>query len=317
MKNVALWMLQRSGLLALERARTRNAFRIVTYHGVDERDHPVLNADRLQTPPTLFSRQIEALAREYRIVELGTAVRFFLEHGRWPERGLAITFDDGYRNNLEQAAPILTRIGVPATFFVTASFVEGRSEPWWYVLRQAIAARYASAEQAAAEAVRLEAVWRPLSERERSRKCSELCRDDAREPLYYPFMTCDEVMRLAGLGFDVQPHGDLHLSFKGESPEQLEPEIRKSVDFVRALTGRSPWGFAYPYGHLPAARASTEAVFAGQGIMAAFGTREGNNRAEADRWALRRWDLHGGYSPAAACARVAGVTRLRPRGSAA
>lgn len=311
MKNFALWIMQRSGVLALKRARTQSAFRIVTYHGVDERDHPVLNVDRLQTSPTLFAKQIEALARQYQIVGLETTVRAFLETGTWPERGLAITFDDGYRNNLEQAAPILTRLGIPATFFVTASFVDGRSSPWWYALREWLTSRYPTSEQAAAEALKLEAEWRPLSEKERAQRFSELKANDSAAPIFYPFMNREEVKQLSQMGFDIQPHGDAHLSFRGESFDRIQQDIEGSVRFVREVTGHDPWGFAYPYGHLPVPLEPVQSLFERYGILAAVSTREGNNDAQANRWALNRWDLHGGYSVPAVSARVAGIRRSR------
>jgi peptidoglycan/xylan/chitin deacetylase (PgdA/CDA1 family) len=44
---------------------------------------------------------------------------------------LSITFDDGYLNNFEEAAPILKRAGLPATFFVTTGFIGSQTvAPW-------------------------------------------------------------------------------------------------------------------------------------------------------------------------------------------
>ena len=44
---------------------------------------------------------------------------------RLPPAAAAITFDDGYRDNLEIAAPILKRRGLPATLFVASGFIDG------------------------------------------------------------------------------------------------------------------------------------------------------------------------------------------------
>jgi peptidoglycan/xylan/chitin deacetylase (PgdA/CDA1 family) len=44
---------------------------------------------------------------------------------------LSITFDDGYRDNFEVAAPILKEFGLPATFFVTTGFVQSETVPFW------------------------------------------------------------------------------------------------------------------------------------------------------------------------------------------
>jgi hypothetical protein len=45
--------------------------------------------------------------------------------GAIPSRALAITFDDGYADNEAIAAPILQRLGLTATFFVSSGFLDG------------------------------------------------------------------------------------------------------------------------------------------------------------------------------------------------
>ena len=51
-----------------------------------------------------------------------------------PHRAVAITFDDGYRDNVTVAAPMLQELGLPATFFLVPAVLSGRSSPWWEVL---------------------------------------------------------------------------------------------------------------------------------------------------------------------------------------
>ncbi len=48
-----------------------------------------------------------------------------LEQGTLPEGALAITFDDGYADNQQVAAPVLQRLGLHATFFVATGFLDG------------------------------------------------------------------------------------------------------------------------------------------------------------------------------------------------
>ena len=47
-----------------------------------------------------------------------------------PQRSFVITFDDGFKNNLSVAAPILEKYGVPATFYVTSDFVSNNIMSW-------------------------------------------------------------------------------------------------------------------------------------------------------------------------------------------
>jgi len=306
-KQTVIALASGSGYFALRRRSTRSAFRIVTYHGVDERHHPVVNFDALQTNPDIFRKQLEKLARAFRVMDLGEAVQSFLEDGRWPTRGLAITFDDGYRNNLEIAAPILHALGLPATFFVTAGFIEGRVKPWWYALRERIArAEGLSEPEKVFEAVKLEAELRPFSEAIRNRALIDL---EARYPSHpddgtvYPFMTTEDCRNLLVQGFDVQCHGDTHASFSGEEPERVSEEIARSANFIRAL-GHQPALLAYPYGHEPVDCAAANAIMKQSGITAAVTTREGLNTPAADPFSLHRYDLHGNYTPAASLARL-------------
>ena len=56
-----------------------------------------------------------------------------LEQGASVSHLLAVTFDDGYRDNSEVAAPILAAKGVPATFFIASDFIGTDRIPWWDV----------------------------------------------------------------------------------------------------------------------------------------------------------------------------------------
>lgn len=53
----------------------------------------------------------------------------------------ALTFDDGYRDNAEHAAPVLRRHGAPWTLFVTADYASGQGRLWWLELEAVIRRR--------------------------------------------------------------------------------------------------------------------------------------------------------------------------------
>ena len=58
--------------------------------------------------------------------------------GSLPRQAVAITFDDGYADNLHAALPLLERFGIPVTLFVASGFVGSNSEMWWDRLEQAV-----------------------------------------------------------------------------------------------------------------------------------------------------------------------------------
>lgn len=56
------------------------------------------------------------------------------------ERFVALTFDDGYRDNLDQALPVLKRHGAPWTMFVTTDYAAGEGRLWWLELEEVVRA---------------------------------------------------------------------------------------------------------------------------------------------------------------------------------
>jgi peptidoglycan/xylan/chitin deacetylase (PgdA/CDA1 family) len=99
---------------------------VVAFHRVND----VSAGDGLTLGAADFERYCGFFADHFDVVPLGALLER-LERGRALDRQLAITFDDGYRDNYEVAAPILARRGLPATFFVTTGFLESKIvAPW-------------------------------------------------------------------------------------------------------------------------------------------------------------------------------------------
>jgi peptidoglycan/xylan/chitin deacetylase (PgdA/CDA1 family) len=91
----------------------------------------------LAVTPANFAAQLALLAR----LTVPLALRELLARraaGTLPANAVAVTFDDGYADNLETALPLLERHGIPATIFILTGFVGGREETWWDRLEQAV-----------------------------------------------------------------------------------------------------------------------------------------------------------------------------------
>jgi peptidoglycan/xylan/chitin deacetylase (PgdA/CDA1 family) len=114
-----------SGVGALD-GETDRTLRVLMYHKVND-----LWPNPTTVPTGVFEEQMDLLGElGYTPVSL-EAVRDHYLHGTpLPARAVLITFDDGYRDNLENALPVLRRHGYPAVVFVPIGFLDdGRPLP--------------------------------------------------------------------------------------------------------------------------------------------------------------------------------------------
>jgi peptidoglycan/xylan/chitin deacetylase (PgdA/CDA1 family) len=80
--------------------------------------------------PENFDCQLDWLTRHYRVIPV-RQLAAELRTGNIPVRTVAITFDDGYADNLLDGEPILSKHGLPATFFLTTATLGCAREFWW------------------------------------------------------------------------------------------------------------------------------------------------------------------------------------------
>jgi len=100
---------------------------ILMYHRVAE-----VGADpfSLCVTPDHFADHMDALRKVAQPVRL-QHLAGHIQSGRFPRRLVAVTFDDGYLDNLRAAKPLLERFDVPATVFVTTGNLGQDREFWW------------------------------------------------------------------------------------------------------------------------------------------------------------------------------------------
>jgi len=95
---------------------------VLMYHKVN-----AVDGNTVTVPPSAFDEQMAQLAElDYTVVSLDDVIRHYIDREPLPPRAVLITFDDGYVDNLENAAPILQRYGYPAVLFAPIGYLGAR-----------------------------------------------------------------------------------------------------------------------------------------------------------------------------------------------
>ena len=240
---------------------------IVAYHRVAETR---FDPWQLCVAPKHFAQHLEAFAEFADIVPL----REFGERltaGRGTRPILAITFDDGYADNLHAALPALQRASAPATVFLSTGWTGRTSGFWWDRLTRLVFEPTALPGKLCLEG--FDYRWRTGSNSQHERQVLHLAlwqrlrdldddlRDDMLERLArwagLPAtvaadarpMTADEVGTLAASPLiEIGAHSVRHRPLSSLPEAQQMEEMAQSRRDCERLTGVRPESFAYPFG---------------------------------------------------------------------
>ncbi len=257
-----------------------------------------------------FAAHIEHLVRRYRVLPLAEMVDALSRRRPLPPRTVAVTFDDGYRDNATVAFPVLRALDCPATIFLTAGFIGSEETMWWdklsYVLR---AARQSPAEierllaerhqlpapdWAAGNAEGLVVVLKRVSESEKQEVVNRIAADlgvDPRANTEDRMMSWEEARALVASGLvTMGAHTMTHRNLKHLPLAEARREISDSRAVLERELGGTVDLFAYPFGN-PANDYTDEvkASVRDAGFRAAFTVVYGLVRPGDDLFALRRF----------------------------
>lgn len=107
---------------------------VLLYHRVHD---PVIDSYDIAVTPDRFAEHMEILRDRFHPISLQRLVSD-LRNGKAAARGVVVTFDDGYIDNVRNALPILERFEIPATIYIPPSYVGGPREFWWDEIERAL-----------------------------------------------------------------------------------------------------------------------------------------------------------------------------------
>jgi peptidoglycan/xylan/chitin deacetylase (PgdA/CDA1 family)/CelD/BcsL family acetyltransferase involved in cellulose biosynthesis len=275
--------------------------RILYYHRVNDDNDPFFPA----ISTWLFEQEMRFIARSYKVVSLSK----LLEHleGQSAENVVAITFDDGYQDNYENAFPVLRRYGLAATIFLTTGSIDTR-EPLWFE-QLALALKKTQVEfidleidiprrfWARTQTERLESngrifeLLRALPDPERrewlARILQQLSFRDEGERRN-KMLVWDQVRLMKAQELEFGGHTVTHPFISRMSPEQVTWEVSECKRRIEEELQQPVHYFAYPNGREQDFGKWNKELISAAGYRAAVTTQWGLNNWLTDRMELRR-----------------------------
>lgn len=301
---------------------------VLAYHRVTDHTRPgfVGFVGNVSASPAEFSDQMEWVARKYTAVSLEDVAAAALG-ADLPARAVLVTFDDGYQDNLDNALPVLRRIGLPAALFLATDHV-GSGEPFWWDRTAEFFWRHAGAEVelpilghttwesdgAQSLAARWIARAKLLPDDERRAAVAAVTAaagsDEAPQGLVMNWYGARE---MAAHGVAIGGHTQTHPILTRVPIETAREEISQSKADVEREIGAPAIGFAYPNGGTSDFDDAVVAAVEDAGYRIAFTLVPGPARLRevvADPLRIRRVYVHHGDGLSRFAAKVAGVPRL-------
>jgi peptidoglycan/xylan/chitin deacetylase (PgdA/CDA1 family) len=304
---------------------------VVNYHYVRPRfDYPFPGIHGL-TPEALEHqlRLLGGVGQFVSVDQVRTAARGGVP---LPTRALLVTFDDGLREQIDHALPILDRLGIPAVFFVnTAPIASGTVTPVHQIhMLRAYMAPAQSRAQLLEEARRCgvevlsgdhpEAAasypWDDPESAQLKYLLNHALTAETRDALVAPcfraqfgadetslsrelYMDIEQLRSLSARGY-LGTHGDRHLPLGRIPRGAAREDVRVSLQRLAEWTGVRPFALSYPFGTLECVTRDAQAAVAAEGLELAFTAERAANEDLERPLQLARFDsndLPGGRRP--------------------
>jgi peptidoglycan/xylan/chitin deacetylase (PgdA/CDA1 family) len=248
---------------ALRRVRPTGYAAILRYHAICEPDAGYADPS-ICIMPAAFEEHVSYLARNYAVLPLTLVVDALREGRTLPPNAVAITFDDGYADNLA-AARVLHRHGCSATFYVTTGCMAG-GEPFWPAelpallsaikrpfieLREGhlhIELAIGTPQQRQAAVRRLARAFKsqPIPEREALRQ--QLRAAARMKAEASPMLTWDQIREMRSLHMIIGAHTVTHANLPSAGLHDATVEIQQSKARLEMELDEEVTMFSYPNG---------------------------------------------------------------------
>ncbi|MBI5788298.1 MAG: polysaccharide deacetylase family protein [Candidatus Schekmanbacteria bacterium] len=302
------WILVHSGFLTCYLKNKRKGILILRYHRIFADDKESLH--KIGISKQNFEKQLQYLKNNHKILTLEAAVEILKNQKEIPAKALVITFDDGYKDNWENAFPLLQKYALPATIYLTAGLIGTADLLYWDRLKQLILTSEKSQITLGTNVYKLstfeekgESFYKILSELKKAddslknKLLGELAvKLPGEKPIHNKedlLLSWEEVTKMQEAGISFGGHTVNHPLLTRVSLAEAKIEIRNSKNIIEEKLACPVTTFAYPGG---AFNPDIRRIVADCGYEAACSTVLGINYPNSDLFALKRKGITDGSS---------------------
>lgn len=245
---------------------------VLAYHRVcdlgDETTFPY-DPELVSATPDDFAWQMEFVSRHFEAITFRRLIELTENGSRLPRRALIVTFDDGHLDNYENAFPVLKRLGLPATIFLSTGYIGGKGTFWFdrvaHLLYRAPCGPLAIGEigfsadlqDVPSRRVAADSLLRTLKQVRDSQRLDALARleqlvpsapQDGATAVRSAALDWAQVREMSRAGIEFGSHSVSHPILARLEDDALDRELSESRRTIEEQTGTGCQVIAYPVG---------------------------------------------------------------------
>lgn len=279
-KEVVGYCFRLLGLVHLLKFRNRNTAVLVVlnYHNFSDYSNYRIRRGSLLSSghQANFERQAKWLKKHFKFV---SPVNFY---GHPTDKGIQVflTFDDGYKDNVEIALPILDKYNLLAAFFIVSGIPDKNQWLWHDKIRYLVGTNVleSAKSELALKNLNLGKEPDPIF-------LNEVKGLESTLPDYRLMMNWDEIQRLKQHGFIIGSHTHTHSPLKFLSSEKRTEEMDLTRQAIASKLNGDISFFAYPNGLYDD---DCHSLMKEYGVKYAFTTNPGFNRQSESPLEIKR-----------------------------
>ncbi|WP_444995800.1 polysaccharide deacetylase family protein [Aliikangiella sp. IMCC44359] len=247
-----------------------------------------------------FNQQIKYLKKKFEILTVSEVVHCLKNKKPLPKNVVSITFDDGYKDNLTNAAPILKNHGIHASLYVATDIFKERVF-WWdrtiQIFSEARSSEFSielkdgpqnfKANRSGLESLLLK-LWLETEDSKERIIQKLLDENPITTDLTHLYLNKSELKQITEQHFEIGAHTCSHPNLELLKDDEIMLELSESKAYLEKILEENVDGFAYPGGYI---RDDSVNLLERAGFKYALTTVSGINRFEQNEFLIKRMGM--------------------------